>query len=294
MDQATSALQGIPFEQLIGGPLTAAVKAQALAAKTSVDFIRSVGFSEKGEVVNVKFVYQRDGRTVSLDVPLLTIVPIPYLRIDDMTINFKAQLSASGDNNSNTSDSFEAKASLAASGGFWGQKYSLNGSVSSKKDSSSSASSKYSIEYTMDINVRAVQDDMPKGLTTVLGLLSEQMKPVPQAVSQASITDAWNKISDVKPTANNVFTFSADMVNLQDTSADKKPVPGVPVTIDLLADGKLLDSAQGKTNATGKLESDLVLNPPTTATGAAQLRMTIEGASQSVDKTLNALTATNP
>ncbi|EPX64102.1 hypothetical protein D187_005235 [Cystobacter fuscus DSM 2262] len=287
MDQASSALQGIPFENLIGGPLTAAVKAQALAAKTSVDFIRSVGFTEKNEVVNIKFVYQRDGRNVSLDVPLLTIVPIPYLRIDDMTINFKATLSASGDSNTISTDNFEAKTEASASGGFWGQSYSLSGSVSSKKDSTASASSKYSIEYTMDINVHAVQDDIPKGLSTVLGLLGEQMKPVPQAVSQTSIQATWDKIYPaLSPKKGQPVSIKDADVAL--TDSEKKPVPGVAVTFDLLGnDGKLLASVQGKSNNQGNLESDLILTVPTEFQGEAQWRMSIDGRTKQAKVTVS-------
>jgi hypothetical protein len=278
MDQATSALQGIPFEHLIGGPLNAAVSAQALAAKTSVDFIRSVGFNEKGEVNTVKFVYQRDGRIVSLDVPLLTIVPIPYLRIDDMTINFKAQLSASGDTSTSDSTSLDAKANLEASGGFLGQRYKFNASVSAKKDSSSASSSKYSIEYTMDISVHAVQDDIPKGLATVLGLLGEQMKPVPQGITQDSINAAFTAAEALAVTTPRV-TFAAASVALKDASGN--PVPGVPVSFDLLVDGKLVATTQGKTVTNGSLESDLALDVPDAARGQeGTLRLSIEGRSR--------------
>ena len=43
----------------------------------------------------------------------------------------------------------------------------------SKKDSTSTSSSKYSVEYTIDINVHAVQDDMPAGMAKILGILTE-------------------------------------------------------------------------------------------------------------------------
>lgn len=64
-DQATSALGQIPFSTIIGSPLIAAVRAQALALKTSYDFIAQVGFNEttdeKGnvtarEAINVDFI----------------------------------------------------------------------------------------------------------------------------------------------------------------------------------------------------------------------------------------------
>src|SRR5688500_1205099 len=114
MSRAVEELRQIPFDYLIGAPLKAAIEAQGLAAKTTIDFIEKVGFIpddpeqdpffldeqedvEGGQVRNVTFQYARTdengvGSNVTLTVPILSIVPIPYLRIDDMTIDFTAKL----------------------------------------------------------------------------------------------------------------------------------------------------------------------------------------------------------
>lgn len=96
---ATSALQAIPFSSLIGGPLDAAIKAQALAAKTSWEFIQQVGLNEDKNgnktAVNVEFFYNNGGKMSKLIVPILTIVPIPYIAVDNVNIDFKANISAS-------------------------------------------------------------------------------------------------------------------------------------------------------------------------------------------------------
>ena len=42
---ATSAMQAIPFSSMIGGPLKACIEAQAMAAKTSWEFIKEVGLN---------------------------------------------------------------------------------------------------------------------------------------------------------------------------------------------------------------------------------------------------------
>ena len=39
-----NALTNLPFHNIIGGPLEAAIKAQAMAANTTVEFIKAVGF----------------------------------------------------------------------------------------------------------------------------------------------------------------------------------------------------------------------------------------------------------
>jgi len=97
---ATSALQAIPFGSIIGGPLKACIEAQAMAAQTSWKFIQEVGLNtnpETGqkEAINVSFMFMQNGHLTRLNVPLLTIVPIPYIAIQNIDINFKANISAS-------------------------------------------------------------------------------------------------------------------------------------------------------------------------------------------------------
>jgi hypothetical protein len=82
---ATNALQAIPFGQIIGGPLSACVDAQREAAMTTVSFINDIVFTTdkdgNKEAVYVKFQYRRNGKNTVLSIPLLTLIPIPYLAI---------------------------------------------------------------------------------------------------------------------------------------------------------------------------------------------------------------------
>lgn len=82
-------LASLEFASMIGGPLNAVIKAQAPAAITSVDFIKSVGFKQNGDLETVKFAYDKavprrdanQNRTGEVDivkheltVPLLTML----------------------------------------------------------------------------------------------------------------------------------------------------------------------------------------------------------------------------
>ena len=51
----------------------------------------------------------------------------------------------------------------------------MNASYSSKKDSKATSDSKYSVEYTMDVAVKAGQDSMPAGLSKILELLGNSL-----------------------------------------------------------------------------------------------------------------------
>lgn len=175
-DLARQQLGMLPFGNLIGGPLNAAVEAQAKAATTSLDFIKSLTTADKDDAIpSVTFKYKNGKNTNKLEVPLIAIVPIPFLRIDSMNIGFKASISASSQESQTNTDSLSKEAKMEASAKYWFAKAKFSGSVSSKKDSTATKDSKYSVEYTMDINVHAVQDDMPAGLAKVLNILTESV-----------------------------------------------------------------------------------------------------------------------
>jgi hypothetical protein len=176
---ATDALKAIPYGSLIGGPLDACIKAQATSAMTTVDFIQKVGFTKDDQVRNVTFGYMVDGEPFNLVVPLLAIVPIPYIGIDQITIDFKANIRAESSSvtEDSSSTSFAGEASGGAKVGFGPFSVNVNfkANYSSKKDSKATQSSKYSVEYTMDIHVAASQSDMPAGLAKVLNILESNI-----------------------------------------------------------------------------------------------------------------------
>lgn len=181
---ATNALQAIPFGSMIGGPLKACIEAQAMAAQTSWQFIQEVGLNtnpETGEkeAVNVSFQFLQNGRIVQLNVPLLTIVPIPYIAIQNIDINFKANISASSSSvqESSSSETLDAggEGSTKLGFGIFSVQANMKANYSSKKDSKATQDSRYSVEYTMNVAVKAGQDSMPAGLAKVLELLGSSL-----------------------------------------------------------------------------------------------------------------------
>lgn len=185
MSYANRILGSIPYGTLIGAPMQAAVEAQALAAQSSIDFIRTVGFKSDsddeawGETRVVNFTYllrdSDDGseRTAELNVPLLTIVPIPYLRIDDMTIDFTSKITEEMIRETKRNTEVDSDKSLNIDYGHFLKpvKVGFKASLSVKHSSTSSTSNRYKTEHTININVRAVQDDLPAGMSRVLDIL---------------------------------------------------------------------------------------------------------------------------
>lgn len=181
---ATNALSALPFGNIIGGPLKACIEAQAMAARTTWNFIQEVGLQEdpnthEKKTINVSFMFMQNGRMVVLNVPLLTIVPIPYIAIHTIDINFKANISASASNSSASSSSESMEAGVSGSAalnlGIFKASASFNANYSSKKDSKATQDSQYSVEYTMDVAVKAGQDSMPAGLAKVLEILGNSL-----------------------------------------------------------------------------------------------------------------------
>ncbi len=182
-NEIVSDLSSIPFDRMIGGPLSACIDAQEQAALSTVNFIDRVGFDPKnpGHVVNVDFTYKREGTDVQLSVPLLTIVPIPFISIDTVNISFKAALKSISSEDAvdvNRQSSYDSTNSRYLGVGSYlrtaeVQRTVMRGSVSTKKDSVATQNSVYSIEANVDINVIARQESMPGGLAKVLEMLNQ-------------------------------------------------------------------------------------------------------------------------
>lgn len=184
-------LSNLDFESMIGGPLNAVVRAQAQSAQTSVDFIKSVGFDQdSNKPTMVSFTYDKavettagDGtvsvevKPFSLTVPLLTMLPIPFIRVEETTIDFNAKINSVQE--SKTSNSSDLSASLAVKAGWGPVSAKLKVSYSNKKTSSSG--SKTERTYSMAVHVRAVQDELPAGTERLLGILENSISEVPAA-----------------------------------------------------------------------------------------------------------------
>lgn len=185
---ALGQLAALPFKNIIGGPLTASIEAQALAAKTTVEFIRAVGMQEvdgKLEAINVEFTFQDGtGAFRRLRVPILTVIPIPFIVIDTVDIQFKARIAASAQQSSEDSSSSEAKIGVQASARWgtrgFGASVAVDASYSAKKDSKASQESKYSVEYTMDVHVHASQSGLPQGMAQILNILQDGISNKPE------------------------------------------------------------------------------------------------------------------
>lgn len=184
-------LQALPLEYVISAPMTGAIKAQAMAARATIDFIEKIGLKRIGgktQVNMVDFIYstpQKDkflrGRpaTNTLSVPLLSMIPIPFLRIKDMNIKFDFNITTT-----EVSEKRESKnVTVDTSYNGWFTKVQVNGTYASSKESKSTVDK----TGTLSVTVNAVQDEMPAGLKTMLNIFNNVIQ---EQSSESSPSDA--------------------------------------------------------------------------------------------------------
>ena len=182
-NKSIGTLQGLPFDNLIGGPLNACIQAQNDAAMTSINFINNVCLNEDKETgeksaVYVSFSFIQNGRKVVINVPLIAIVPIPYIAINSVDISFKATVNGVESESSSTETEYESKGnkkSTRKSGLFRRKTTTINSTFSTKRDSKSTQDSKFSVEATIDVAVHAGQESMPAGMAKILEMLGAAM-----------------------------------------------------------------------------------------------------------------------
>ncbi len=180
---------GLDMHNLIAGPLIAACEAQSRMAVSTANFIKEIGLEtgddgKTSKVRTTNFSFQRgligeNGKSVGVEevnmqVPLLSIVKIPTLAIDDVNVTFDMEVKSaeSSENSKDKQGSLEAEASLGI--GPFSAKVSIKGSISchEKNTRSSDNSAKY------HISVHAKDFGMPEGLARMLDVLATASTPM--------------------------------------------------------------------------------------------------------------------
>jgi len=173
---------GLPMEDLIGGPLQAAAKANSMMALTQTNFMLDTCFKRElikgGEgakeeynykPIMIKMELQRGVITpaqpadntqeppieakeadiqqviTSFELPILTIIPLNSLAVESVDIGFEMEVKSSFSEATSeaTKESMAASGSFKAKMGYGCFSASVKGSVSSSKDSSSSKDTHY-------------------------------------------------------------------------------------------------------------------------------------------------------
>lgn len=177
---AVEQFTGMDMAQLVGAPLVAACDAQIQLARSTAGFIQQVGVDENGETRTASFLYQQ-GETeksmqqkrqdMKVEVPLLAMVPIPNLQIDEVGLTFDMEVRQS----ERTEIEMQAGGNLEGGIGFGPAKVSMRGSISSH--SNHTRGTDYSAKYHFEVH--AANHGTPEALERVRDLMLSGIVPIP-------------------------------------------------------------------------------------------------------------------
>lgn len=188
-------LAAIDFAQVIGAPLQAVITAQASAAQVTTNFIEETAFEkETGPSTGPKklrvaeFDYSQmmgGGASGSKDaltikVPLLTMIPIPFIRVDSMSINFNVSL-----HSQHTTQETNTSSATASAGGSENLEFEKSQWQTSITDKNTyQNNSMVDDTYSLSVTVHAVQDQMPGGMKNVLDIFSSVIQQQSALIQQ--------------------------------------------------------------------------------------------------------------
>jgi hypothetical protein len=196
---------GLPIKALIGAPLMAAAEANGQMALEQVNFMLnscfkgSDGASDKEaadkagyepimirlnliqNVIDTKTM-QNKPITSTIEVPLLALIPLNSLAVDNVNVNFNMEVKSSSSEDKNSSDETNSTATGKFSGGANYGIFSVHvsGSISASSSHKSSDDKHYekSQTATYDISVHAGQLPLPPGVTTIIQAYANNISPI--------------------------------------------------------------------------------------------------------------------
>lgn len=189
---------GLPMDSLIGGPLNAAADGNAKMAMTQTKFMLDTCFTKENgnyKPIMIKMsldravINEKDGgdveiktATTAFNLPLITIIPLNSLGVDEVDIKFEMEVksSSSTENTQESNTKMAAEASFEAKFGAGPFSVSVKGSASYSKEDKSSSKEHYqksnSAKYT--VHVHAGQLPLPQGVTTIIDAFSKSIEPI--------------------------------------------------------------------------------------------------------------------
>lgn len=220
VDNQESLLQELDFNRILGAPLSACVNAQEEAAQATLQYLNEVVFTQAGdddsrlEPVTVSFYFESAGQVHRIVIPLLLIVPVPYLQIDRVDLTFQATVTESHMNHDTRKLSLKAK-------------YSAPGDSA---EVSKETKAEYMNKRCIDINLSVTSADMPMGISKLLEIFNNQLVEVkpdePEVLPEP--TPAEKPKPAEQPTENKPAAPPASNEKKPESSAPQPTAPETP------------------------------------------------------------------
>lgn len=178
---------GLPLGLLICQPILEAAKAQLALCQIYINTLFEMAFDnpdeqdpDKRTTRTIKFSFDRlildketgaqSTKTMTLNVPLIALVPLPAFTMDEVTVDFDMEVKES---NVDT-DQSHSEVSTTDSFSFWGCEASITGNVSS--DTMHTRQTDNSAKYS--IHAHAVQQPPSEGMAKLTALFAQSMEPI--------------------------------------------------------------------------------------------------------------------
>lgn len=220
VDNQESLLQELDFNRILGAPLSACVNAQEEAAQATLQYLNEVVFTQAGdddsslEPVTVSFYFESGGQVHRIVMPLLLIVPVPYLQIDRVDLTFQATVTESRMNHDTRKLSLKAK-------------YSAPGDSA---EVSNETKAEYMNKRCIDINLSVTSADMPMGISKLLEIFNNQLVEVkpdePEVLPEPTPTEKPKPAE--QPTENKPAVPPASNEKKPEPSAQQPTAPETP------------------------------------------------------------------
>ena len=215
VDNQESLLQELDFNRILGAPLSACVNAQEEAAQATLQYLNEVVFTQAGdddsslEPVTVSFYFESAGQVHRIVMPLLLIVPVPYLQIDRVDLTFQATVTESRMNHDTRKLSLKAK-------------YSAPGDSA---EVSKETKAEYMNKRCIDINLSVTSADMPMGISKLLEIFNNQLVEVkpdePEVLPEPTPTEKPKPTE--QPTENKPATPTTPKPEKEEKKEEQKP-----------------------------------------------------------------------
>lgn len=215
VDNQESLLQELDFNRILGAPLSACVNAQEEAAQATLQYLNEVVFTQAGdddsslEPVTVSFYFESAGQVHRIVMPLLLIVPVPYLQIDRIDLTFQATVTESRMNHDTRKLSLKAK-------------YSAPGDSA---EVSKETKAEYMNKRCIDINLSVTSADMPMGISKLLEIFNNQLVEVkpdePEVLPEPKPAEKPKPAE--RPTENKPATPTTPKPEKEEKKEEQKP-----------------------------------------------------------------------
>lgn len=183
-DDLAQQFAGIPMGLLICQPILEAAKGQAALCQVYIQTLMELAYIDPADpskgCKTLPFTFDRliidkvtgkeTVKTMTLNAPLLSLVPLPAFTMDEITVDFSMQVTETNVDTSKESASVTTTENM----NFWGFNTSITGNVSS--DRSHTRTTDNSAKY--EIHARAVQQPPSEGMAKLTALFAESMQPI--------------------------------------------------------------------------------------------------------------------